>query len=235
MSSFIDPSAITEDVQLGEGSRIYKNAVVRKVKTGRDSVVGDFGRIENTILGNHVDLQRFSMIYHCEMGDYTYVGRNFTAWHAIIGKFCSISWNVSIGGANHDYHRLTQHAFLYAPQFGLMPDEQTPGYNRFASDCRVGNDVWIGCNAVICRGVSIGDGAVIGAGSVVTKDVEPYTIVGGAPARVIRRRCPMPLAERLIATKWWDMDGDWIRAHFNLFNSEITEETVEILERLVQP
>lgn len=228
----IHETAEVVSVQMAPDSHIYKNACVKRTVLGTKSNVGDFGRVEDCVLGNHVDLQRFAMVYNCSLGDYTYVGRNFTAWHSQIGKFCSISWNVSIGGANHDYNRITQHAFLYAPQFNLIDSIEDSRYDRFTDECIIGNDVWIGCNAVICRGVRIGDGAVIAAGAVVTKDVEPYTIVGGVPAKVIKQRCPIDLATRLMATRWWDLNSETIRNNIELFSSEILEETVIRIEEL---
>lgn len=234
MNNYIHDSAEVSNIELGEGAKIYKNTFVKNTILGIEVKVGDFSRIENSCFGRNVDIQRFAMIYDSHMGDYSYCGRNFTCWHAKIGKFCSISWNVGIGGANHDYHRISQHAFLYASQFGFLEDKQKPGYDRFSTDCEIGNDVWIGCNAVICRGVHIGDGAVIGAGAVVTKDVEPYTIVGGVPAKLIKRRCSQELAQRLIATAWWDLDPIIIKKNFEAFNKEISEESVLIIESIVK-
>ena len=233
-NTFIHDTAEVANTELQEGSKVYKNAFVKNSQLGVNVKVGDFGRIEDSVFGKSVDLQRFAMIYHSEMGDYSYVGRNFTCWYAKIGKFCSISWNVGIGGANHDYNRITQHAFLYAPQFGMMEPGQNAGYNRFKTPCEIGNDVWIGCNVVICRGVHIGDGAVIGAGSVVTKDVEPYTIVGGVPAKVLKRRCDETLALRLQNAKWWNLPSEMIKSHFELFNQTISEESVKAIELLVE-
>lgn len=234
MNSFIHDTAEVSNVEMGKNASIYKNAFVKNSTLGDNVKVGDFGRIENSVFGRNVDLQRFSMIYNSNMGDYSYVGRNFTCWHATIGKFCSISWNVGIGGANHDYTRVSQHAFLYASQFGMMSADMQPGYDRFESLCEIGNDVWIGCNAVVCRGVRIGDGAVIAAGAVVTKDVEPYTIVGGVPAKLIKRRCPKELAERLIKLEWWNMEPSFIKEHFSIFNSAISKETVAEMEKLIR-
>ena len=230
MSYFVHETAEEINNQIGSDVGIYKNAFVKNCIIGDKVKVGDFGRIENSTFGKNVDLQRFSLIYHSELGDYSYVGRNFTAWHCKIGKFCSISWNVSIGGANHDYNRITQHAFLYAKQFGLLEGE--PLYNRFTTKCVIGNDVWIGCNAVICRDVTIGDGAVIAAGAIVTKDVEPYTIVAGVPAKIVKRRCSKDLAERLIATKWWNLNPSLIKENLSVFNSVISEESVKAIEEL---
>ena len=231
MGKIIDSTAFVENTPMGEGAQIWKNAFVRNCEMADFSKINDFSRLENCKLGIHTDIQRYSMCYHTNFGDYTYTGRNMVSWHCKIGKFCSISWNVGIGGANHDYNRISQHAFLYAGQFGLKGDNE--GYDRFADDCVIGNDVWIGCNAVICRGVHIGDGAVIAAGAVVTKDVEPYIIVAGVPARKVKERCPRPLADRLVKAAWWNLDGDVIKANFSLFNSEINEENVSKIESLV--
>lgn len=217
---------------MGEGSQIWKNAFVKHCSLDECSKINDFSRVEHCALGKHSDIQRYAMCYHTTFGDYTYTGRNFVSWYSIIGKFCSISWNVGIGGANHDYNRISQHAFLYARQFDLMGDNEA-GYDRFADECVIGNDVWIGCNAVICRGVHIGDGAVIAAGAVVTKDVEPYTIVAGVGAKRIKERCSRSLAKRLQESAWWNLDPQTIKLHFILFNSQISEESVNKIEKLV--
>lgn len=232
MGHIIDPTAIVENVKMGEGSQIWKNAFVKNCNLEDYSKINDFCRLEHCELGIHTDIQRYAMCYHTVFGNYTYTGRNFVSWYCKIGKFCSISWNVGIGGANHDYNRISQHAFLYARQFDLMGDNEV-GYDRFTDDCVIGNDVWIGCNAVICRGVHVGDGAVVAAGAVVTKDVEPYTIVAGVSAKKIKERCSRELAERLIATSWWNLDGKIIKENFELFNSPICLASVEGIEQLV--
>lgn len=230
MNNQVDETAEAINVEMDESSRIYKYASVRNSFLGKNVKIGDFSRISDSVFGQNVDLQRFAMIYNSQMGDYSYVGRNFTCWYAKIGKFCSISWNVGIGGANHDYNRISQHAFLYAPQFGMI--DSNPIYHRFDSSCEIGNDVWIGCNAVICRNVKIGDGAVIAAGAVVTKDVEPYTIVGGVPARFIKRRCSVDLAEKMINLEWWNLNPQLIKDNVSLFANPITEEMIDKIERL---
>lgn len=229
---FVHDTATTDNVSWGDNSKVFKQVVVKNTELGDNSIIGDYGRVENCIFGKHVDIQRYSMIYHSQIGDYTYTGRNFICWHANIGKFCSISWNVSIGGANHDYNRIAQHAFLYARQFGLLDGE--PLYDRFLSKCNIGNDVWIGCNAVICRNVTIGDGAVIAAGAIVTKDVEPYTIVAGVPAKVIKRRCSKSLADKLINLKWWNLPSKVIKDNLCLFGEIIDEESIDKIAELVK-
>lgn len=230
---FIAENAETENLQLSDGVKIF-SARVRNTSLGQDSLIRDFSQIEGCMIGRRVDIQRMAMVFDTEIGDFTYTGRNFTCWNAKIGKFCSISWNVGVGGANHDYNRISQHAFLYAPQFGMIDKGQKEGYNRFATKCIIGNDVWIGCNAVVCRDVKIGDGAVIAAGAVVTRDVAPYTIVGGVPAKMIKCRCSENLALRLQKTQWWNLPIEIIKSNFELFNSNITESSVIQIENLIR-
>lgn len=231
---FKDKSNISENAELYNviytpSSRIF-NAYVKNTKVGNQTIIRDGSRIENSNLGINVDLQRNAMIYNTFIDNYTYTGRNFVSWHSKIGKYCSISWNVSIGGANHDYNRITSHALLYASQFGFLGKGIEAKYNRFSDECIIGNDVWIACNAVVCRGVNVGDGAVIAAGAVVTKDVEPYTIVAGVPAKVIKRRCSKELANRLQKAQWWTPNV--IKSNLDLFAEEITNESIYKIEKI---
>lgn len=230
---FIHDTAIVKDLRLSDDVKIYQHVTIKNCTLSENVKIGDFSRIENSKFGIMADIQRYALIYNCEIGNYTYTGRNFTAWFSKIGKFCSISWNVSIGGANHDYNRIAQHAFLYSPQFKMIPNVKGQKYNRFQDICEIGNDVWIACNSVICRGVKVGDGAVIGAGAVVTKDIPPYAIVAGVPAKIIKRRCCVKLADRLVATRWWDLPPEIIMRNIDVFNSIINEDSVSQIENIV--
>lgn len=125
----------------------------------------------------------------------------------IIGKFCAIAQGVKfiMNGANHKMSGFTTYPFNIfangwekaAPQISELP---------FKGDTVIGNDVWIGQNATIMPGIKIGDGAIIGTNSTVTKDIEPYTIVGGNPAKVIKKRFTDDVIEILLTIKWWDWD-----------------------------
>jgi len=228
---YIDESAKVINTILGTDSQIWKNAHVVNCELGNSTIIGDFGRTEDSFFDNNVNIQRNALIYSTKIGKYTYTGRNFVAWHSKIGSFCSISWNVSVGGANHDYSKVTTHAFLYVKQFGFLKDDEK-GYDRFSEECTIGNDVWLGANVVICRGVKIGDGAVVAAGAVVTKDVPPYSIVGGVPAKIIKKRFNDELTKRLLEIQWWNFPDDVIRANYYLFNSEVNLEVIEKLENV---
>ena len=116
--------------------------------------------------------------------------------NAEIAKFTSISWGVTIGPEEHDFNRVTNHSFLYSTKSFQLVKEKI--YSPITKECTIGNDVWIGCNSTVLRGVAIGDGAVIGANSLVNKDVPPYAIVVGSPAKIIKYRFSEEIIEALV-------------------------------------
>ena len=157
-------------------ARIGRRAIVRRgAEVGADVVLGDFSYIS---------------------GPRSYVEA------ARIGKFCSIARQVVIGPGDHDHSAVTTHPFPVSPSYGGIAPSTKPQAQR--APPVIGNDVWIGINAIILRGVTIGDGAVVAANSVVTGDVEPYTVVGGVPARLLKRRFPPEIAEARRRSRWWD-------------------------------
>jgi acetyltransferase-like isoleucine patch superfamily enzyme len=136
-----------------------------------------------------------------------------------IGSFCSIAEEVQVFlGGNHRVDWLTTYPFGHINEgvFGAFNGE---GHPQSKGDVRIGNDVWIGNGAVIMSGVTIGDGAVIGARSLVTKDVPPYTIVAGNPAKIIRRRFPDHVIEKLLELKWWEWDDQKINENLHILCS----------------
>lgn len=128
----------------------------------------------------------------------------------VIGKFCSIASGTKfiMGPANHRISSVTTYPFHV---FGGLWGEMTPEHMAqlpFKGDIVVGNDVWLGRGCVVMPGVKIGDGAIIGAYSIVTRDVEPYTVVGGNPARFIKKRFDGCLVELLLRLRWWDLEPE---------------------------
>lgn len=232
---FIHETSSVKNTTLLEDAAIYKDCNVSGCILGRKSTIGDFSRVFNSTLEEHCSLQRNNLIYNTTIGRYSYTGKNFTAFNCEIGAFCSISFNVVIGGGEHPYHFVTDHAFLYSKEFELIPDDfdLKKIYDRFSTPCTIGNDVWIGANACILRGVSIGDGSVIGAGCVVTKNIPPYSIVAGVPGRIIKKRFDDDIIERLEKIKWWNLPSNVIKENFELFNTEPNKEILEKLERVV--
>jgi virginiamycin A acetyltransferase len=164
------------------------------------------------------------------VGDYTYYDdwedvRNFeknVLYHfdfigdkLIIGKFCAIAHGVKfiMNGGNHQLDNYSSYPFAI---FGGGWEVATPQAWPHKGDTIIGNDVWIGYEATIMPGIKIGDGAVIASKSVVTKDVEPYTIVGGNPAQVIRKRFDQTVIEMLLKLQWWDWHPSKITANLDL-------------------
>lgn len=225
----IDSTSIVCDSQLRKTDIIYRNCKVSNCLFGEKVVIGDDSVLKESVLGDYVQLQRNSMIQHCKIGSYSYGGMRLTAIHCDIGKYCSISWDVSLGGANHNLKKVTTHSMLYNTSFEMT---NVPLYDRFEDKCEIGNDVWIGSGAIVLRGVSVGDGAVIAAGAVVTKDVPPYALVAGVPARIINYRFDKEIIDSLLKLKWWNLKPTTIKNNILLFNNEITKSTIKAIEEL---
>jgi acetyltransferase-like isoleucine patch superfamily enzyme len=153
-----------------------------------------------------------------EVGSNTYghndikiIGGHDVGTKLIIGKFCSIAEGVVVFlGANHRVDWFSTYPFGHIHDTVFPKVKKTHGHPATKGDVTIGNDVWIATNAVIMSGVTIGDGAVIGAYSIVTKDVSPYTIVAGNPAKQIRKRFSDEVINKLLDLKWWDMEENKI-------------------------
>ncbi|KFB09713.1 DapH/DapD/GlmU-related protein [Nitratireductor basaltis] len=173
--------------------RIHSTATLKGCKLGRYSAVG-----ERVVLRD------------VQLGDFSYFERHAEAIYSTIGRFCSIAANSRINALEHPMERVTTHKITYRPNeyFRYLGVDGAFRQRRQSRSVSVGHDVWIGHGAVIMPGVSIGHGAVVGANSVVTRDVDPYTVVAGVPATKLRDRFAPDIAERLMALGWWDWSDD---------------------------
>ena len=166
-----------------------------------------------------------SFIAYSSFDRHSYCGYDCSIFWTKVGSFCSIAGGVSIGGELHPMHFVST-----SPVFLSHEDSVKSKFARHrypgARSTTIGNDVWIGERAMLKGGITVGHGAVIGMGSVVTKDVAPYAIVGGNPARVIRMRFDEDVVAALLASKWWDFPDDKLRRaaeHFDDVNRFLKE------------
>jgi len=220
------------DSNIGNNCKFYKSSKIESSTIDLESIVGDFSRVRGSQLGKMVRIDRSNFILESQIGNYSYTGANDVIMHSSIGKFCSISWGVTIGPGNHDYSRITSHDFLYNDFYGIKNHEDDIPYNRFEEDCIIGNDVWVGTNSTILRGVKIGNGAVVGANSIVTKDVPPYAIVAGCPATIIKFRFEQSIINELQNIKWWNFSYEQIKKHYHLFNEREIELALKELKKI---
>ncbi|MDO8441908.1 MAG: DapH/DapD/GlmU-related protein [Polaromonas sp.] len=180
-------------VRLGPAPTLAPSAIVRDCRFGRYTQVGEQSRMEDCLLDDYAYLQ-----HYCDL------------MSVDIGKSANIAAMVRINPGFHPMEQPTLHHFTYRPTMYGMGEQDDADFFQWRRRQRVviGHDTWIGHGAVIMPGVRIGNGAVVGSNSVVTKDVPPYAIVAGVAAKVIRQRFPRAIAEAIEATAWWDWDHD---------------------------
>lgn len=184
-------------------------------------VIHDGCVIADTSFGSYVEIGAGSRVLHSQIGDYSYCDRYAEIANASVGKFSNIASFSRIGPSDHPLQTVACHHFLYRSRDYWDDAESDDEFFELRRSRRafIGNDTWIGHGASIKPEVTLGHGAVVATGSVVTKDVAPYTIVAGAPAKLLRLRQPLPIAERIIALGWWDWDHDELRAALMDFRS----------------
>ncbi len=175
----------------GDKQTVYLKGVIAdpSITVGEYTMYNDF-------VNDPTDFERNNVLYHYP------INRD----RLVIGRFCSIACGAKFlfNSANHTLGSLSTYPFpLFFEEWGLDRANVARAWDN-KGDIVIGSDVWIGYEAVILAGVTVGDGAIIGARAVVTKDVPPYTIVGGVPAKPIRMRFPEEIVTRLLETRWWD-------------------------------
>lgn len=183
--------------------------------------------LKNVITNPNISIGDYTM-YNDFVNDPTQFENNNVLYHypinkdkLIIGKFCSIACGAKFlfNSANHNMNSLSTYPFpLFFEEWDLEMENVTDSWNN-KGDIVIGNDVWIGYEAIIMAGVTIGNGAIIGTRAVITKDVPPYTIVGGVPAKVIRKRFSDNIISKLLEIKWWDWNNEKIKRNIKAIKS----------------
>ena len=166
-------------------------------------------------------------LFHSSIGDYSYIGRHSRLIYAKVGKFCSISGNCAIGMGSHTLNNISTSPIFTEHENGTGNSWTIISTINEYKKVIIDNDVWIGQRVMVMGGVHIGNGAVIGAGAVVTKDVPPYAIVGGVPARIIRYRFPDDVIQKLEVTKWWMLEDSILKDNLSLFQDPLNEDNLE--------
>lgn len=185
------------------GTRVIVLALLNDVKYEKSSHIGPLVKMERASIGKCSLINTLSAAYDCEIGNY-----------------CSIARECYIGAATHPLDWVSTSACFYLKSnfTGVCYHEEEFEWNKHT---KIGNDVWLGFRTIVLGGVTIGDGAVVGAGSIVTKDIGPYEIWAGCPAKFIRKRFNDETIENILQTKWWNWDESEISKYADCFNNPI--------------
>jgi virginiamycin A acetyltransferase len=230
------------DSTIGDNVKVYRNAEIKKCKLEDQIIIGDDAIIIDSQIYRNTSINRRNYILRSKIGRYTYTGIGSSIRSAEVGNFCSLGWNVSIGGGNHDYSHVTSSPLW---RFNMLDGgnikhstnhELQNRYENFGY-CSIGNDVWFASNVIVLRDVKIGNGAVIGAGAIVTKNVEPYSIVVGVPAKVVKKRFDDKTIAALQEIQWWNWSIETIRNNVDLIflstvDGDVIQKLMEISKKI---
>lgn len=181
---------------------------------------GYLSLILNSQIEPHVKVYDRVVILNSSIGSFSYIADNTRIVKVDIGKFCCIGQNCQFRlGLHPSRDFVSSHPIFYSTrkQAGITFADRD--YFEEEKSLKIGNDVWIGANVIILDGLTIGDGVIIAAGAVVTKNVPPYAIYGGVPAKLIRYRFDEETIEFLLKFKWWDKDEEWLKSNFKDFHN----------------
>jgi phosphonate metabolism protein (transferase hexapeptide repeat family) len=197
--------------------------------TANDPHIHPDCEISNSTFGAYCEVGRGSRILNSEFGDYAYCDRYADIANCTVGKFANIAAFTRIGPTDHPMANAAQHHFLYrsADYWDDAANDAAFFGHRASRRCVLGHDCWIGHGAIIMPEVTLGIGAIAAAGAVVTRDVPPFMIVAGVPARPVRARFSDAVIERLLALAWWDWPHDRLRAALDDFRALPAEAFLE--------
>ena len=182
--------------------------------------IGYLSYAKNSYFGLYNTLQNNVSLVDVELGNFTYISFRTTIAKTKIGKFCSIGPDCKIGLGKHPSNTfVSTHPIFFSTIKQVQISFADKNYFSESDNIVIGNDVWIGANSVILDGVNISNGVIVAAGSVVTKDIPPYAIVGGVPAKIIKYRFDKEQIDKLLKLKWWDMSLEYFQKNFQDFHN----------------
>lgn len=175
----------------------------------------------NSSLGKFVTIFTNVQILNSQIGNHTFVQSNSVIINTKVGKFCSIAADVRIGLGRHPISFVSSHPAFHSVGQPIQKTYSDKDYFEPFKETMVGNDVWIGVGVKIIDGCNIGTGSIIGAGAVVTKDVPPYAIVAGVPAKIMRYRFEPKICQELLESAWWDFSEEQLKMLASKFRNPI--------------
>lgn len=182
--------------------------------------VGYLSYAKNSTFEGFNTLNNYVTLNSVKLGKYTYISTNTKIQYATIGKFCSVGPDCKIGLGKHPSNIfVSTHPVFFSSAKQAQITFVDKNYFDESAPISIGNDVWVGANSIILDGVKIEDGAIIAVGSVVTKNIPAYAIVGGVPAKIIKYRFTKKEIDRLLEIKWWDMDIDFLKDNYKKFHN----------------
>lgn len=223
-------SRVSADSTLGVGAIVEADCRIVSSSIGNGSRIRTGSSISNSTLGTKVGIHRRVSLTNANIGDYSYVSEEGSLARVEVGKFTSIGPFFLCGLGEHPLNWLSTSPVFYSTN---RPSEASfCSESRFEEEgyARIGSDVWIGARAFIRDGVKIGDGAVIAAGAIVTKDVPDYAVVGGVPAKLIKFRFSDSYIQRLLRAAWWNWPEEQLLAHSHVFRSDDPEPLLRLAE-----
>ena len=207
----VGTDALILDSRVGANSAVGRHSMVRKSVVGDHTRIGAESRVTDSNVGGYAMLGNKITLHKSEVGNFSYFSGNSSICTTKIGKFCSIAYGLLSGLGEHPTNYMTTSRSFYSNLShtgDLLVNHVTFDESK---PVIIGNDVWLGCRVFIRNGVKIGDGAIIGAGSVVIRDVEPYSISVGIPARHMRFRFTQTVISELLGLRWWDWETERLK------------------------
>jgi acetyltransferase-like isoleucine patch superfamily enzyme len=198
----------------------FFKTLILQIKNRKNSLkIGYLASLTNCSFGIYNTIYDRCTLFNVNLDNFSYVAANTNISRTRIGKFCSIGPNCQIGLGKHPSNQfVSTHPLFYSTHKQAQITISDQDYFQEFENIEIGNDVWVGANVIILDGVKIGDGAIVAAGSVVTKEVLPYSIVGGVPAQVIKSRFSESQIDSLLNIKWWERDMVWIKNNYFMFH-----------------